>query len=110
MPATPLRAQLSDEELLCHEHARSTRPPDSVRPGQHRQGFAVAICEIGRAAVGQPAGTDLPASSVGRGPKAGQGTQADGASNVSRLDPAGVVHVDAEHPARMERRGGLLMP
>jgi hypothetical protein len=46
MPATPLRAQLSNEELLCHEHARSTRPPHPVRPGQHREGVAVAICEI----------------------------------------------------------------
>jgi len=37
VPATLLRVQLSDEELLRHEPTRSTRPPHPVRPGQHRR-------------------------------------------------------------------------
>jgi hypothetical protein len=31
---------------MCQEHAWSAGPPDSVRPGQHRQGVALAICEV----------------------------------------------------------------
>lgn len=44
MPATLLRAQLSDEELLRHEPTRSAAAPCPTRPAL--PGFVVAIREI----------------------------------------------------------------
>jgi hypothetical protein len=61
MPATPLRAQLSDEELMCHEHPRSARRRTLSDPASIARALRWPSARSRPGCVGQPAGTDLPA-------------------------------------------------
>ena len=46
MPATPLRAQLSDQEILRRQHARSAARPTLPDPAATARALASAICEV----------------------------------------------------------------